>query len=435
MGVPKFFRWISERYPKINQAIHAPPNPETQKQYFPSTVVNTDNADSAGGKGPNKSKQDSKMYMLKNSVIPEFDRLYLDMNGIIHCCSHNNAGDDTATPDPDTHLETEGIPSSLENNDSNIDVDAPGTVQISEEEIFRNVCYYVDRVVTDIVKPNELVYMAIDGVAPRAKMNQQRSRRYRSGKEKEIEKTFYAASLLKQRKELEELQQLQQQQQQVIDDSTSGNNMGDFNFVNMDGEYEYNYENVSRAKTVSGGDSSSLKVKDLSSDVFTAAGDVKEVEPGRFTGKFETSGKENLPSTDDLPLDGGMSTLSTPSPNGSGLSSKTSAELFDKDYDDFIKSIELSKGSRDDEISSSFHSNTITPGTPFFERCTCHLQEFIKQKLHSDPRWAHLTIIFSGPRTPGEGEVCKMRKRFQSCISFLEVRFFSLKKSPPLSCL
>lgn len=109
MGVPKFYRWVSERYPCLSQVI-------------------------------------------QEHQIPDFDNLYLDMNGIIHPCSHPN--------DDDPHFRK------------------------TEEDVFADICHYIE-VLFRIIKPKKVFFMAVDGVAPRAKMNQQRGRRFRSAKEAE----------------------------------------------------------------------------------------------------------------------------------------------------------------------------------------------------------------------------------------------------------
>lgn len=107
MGIPKFFRWMSDKYPGL-------------------------------------------LTTAKENQLPQIDNFYLDMNGIIHNCTHPCDGD--------VHF------------------------RIREEDMFEDIFNYVNTLFS-IIKPREYFFMAIDGVAPRAKMNQQRGRRFRSAKE------------------------------------------------------------------------------------------------------------------------------------------------------------------------------------------------------------------------------------------------------------
>ncbi|KPA76252.1 putative 5'-3' exonuclease [Leptomonas pyrrhocoris] len=101
MGVPKFAAWLTKKYPAM--------------------VVDRCPADVHG--------------------------LYIDLNGLIHPCCH------------DEHDATVALR--------------------TEVEKMRSVCLAIETLVVT-VKPQRVLYIAIDGVAPRAKMNQQRARRYMS---------------------------------------------------------------------------------------------------------------------------------------------------------------------------------------------------------------------------------------------------------------
>ena len=95
-GIPKLFRWLVDLYPTVLESVN--------------NGFNNDNM--------------------------KIDNFYLDMNGIIHTCTHSN-------------------------NDK--------LITMNEREMFQRIFAYTDRLYK-LVKPNRLMFLAIDGVAPRAKM-------------------------------------------------------------------------------------------------------------------------------------------------------------------------------------------------------------------------------------------------------------------------
>ena len=160
MGVPSFFRWLSRKYPKIISPVL-----EEQPQIVDGVILPLDYS------APNPNG--------------ELDNLYLDMNGIVHPCSHPEN-----KPPPET-----------------------------EDEMLLAVFEYTNRVL-NMARPRKVLVMAVDGVAPRAKMNQQRARRFRSARDAQIENEA-REEIMRQREEVGE----------IIDDAVRNKKTWDSNAI------------------------------------------------------------------------------------------------------------------------------------------------------------------------------------------------------------
>lgn len=102
MGIPSLFRWLSNKYPKIISTVIEELPQEVDGEVIP---VNTT--------GPNPNGE-------------EVDNLYLDMNGIVHPCTH-----------------PEGRPPAA-----------------NEQEMMLEIFQYTDRVV-NMARPRKLLMIAI----------------------------------------------------------------------------------------------------------------------------------------------------------------------------------------------------------------------------------------------------------------------------------
>ena len=132
MGVPAFFKWLALKYPlMLETLVEAAPGD--------AVPVAPDGAECAWTDGHEGEP---------HSVA--VDNLYLDCNGIVHPCCHPEDG-----PQPR-----------------------------DEKEMFANVAELINRLVR-ATRPRRLLYLALDGVAPRAKLNQQRARRFCAARERD----------------------------------------------------------------------------------------------------------------------------------------------------------------------------------------------------------------------------------------------------------
>ncbi|KAL4436223.1 hypothetical protein ABPG74_018207 [Tetrahymena malaccensis] len=90
------------------------------------------------------------LHQIKKGEVPNVDCFYLDMNGIIYKCSK-----DEGTVFKDLLL------------------------QRNIQEIFSLIFNYIDEMV-NLIEPKKVLYLFLDGPCPRAKQNQQRTRRFQS---------------------------------------------------------------------------------------------------------------------------------------------------------------------------------------------------------------------------------------------------------------
>ena len=117
MGVPAFFQWLRERYPTMMHEVM---------------------------EGASLDRAEANAEAEGRACVQGCDYLYLDLNGIVHPCCHPEDGQRQPR---------------------------------DEAEMLLRIEAHVDRLI-ELMRPTTFVYFALDGVAPRAKMNQQRTRRY-----------------------------------------------------------------------------------------------------------------------------------------------------------------------------------------------------------------------------------------------------------------
>lgn len=97
-----------------------------------------------------------------DAVLPVYDYLLVDMNAILHNISHGQ-------------------------NDN--------VFNISFELLASRLYVELDNLIT-LINPQKFVYLVVDGTVPRCKLNQQRSRRYKSVNKEKVEGDIFDSNVI-----------------------------------------------------------------------------------------------------------------------------------------------------------------------------------------------------------------------------------------------
>lgn len=110
-------------------------------------------------------------------------RLFLDLNGVIHTCTRQAVKETIQQIESMKHKHVSEIEHHVVNQKQHY-------YQHICQQSFQLIAKYIE-FVFQYTAPTDLLYIAIDGVAPMAKIQQQRLRRFRAHKEKIIKQAIY----------------------------------------------------------------------------------------------------------------------------------------------------------------------------------------------------------------------------------------------------
>ena len=156
MGIPGFFAWLQRKYPAIVRDIQAT-TVDFSVDLPPITATDEHSPGATGGGNGNgevgSEAKDMPLPQPHSAPLSTFAcrNLFLDTNGIIHSGTHPPGGE----------------------------------IIHDEAQIFANMHAILDRIVA-LANPKDLLFIAVDGVAPRAKINQQRARRFVAARDRGI---------------------------------------------------------------------------------------------------------------------------------------------------------------------------------------------------------------------------------------------------------